>query len=83
VGNAYTNFATGAATESHAKMPSYDLLRLNLGFENDHYSFELYGENVGNSRGINDNNNNGGVNQRGLANFLQPRTIGVQLGAKF
>ena len=83
VGNAYTNFATGAATESHAKMPSYDLLRLNLGFENDHYSFELYGENVGNSRGITDYANNGGVNQRGLANFLQPRTIGVQLGAKF
>ena len=24
VGNAYTNFATGAATESHAKLPSYD-----------------------------------------------------------
>ena len=47
------------------------------------YSFELYGENVGNSHGITDYQNNGGVNQRGLANFLQPRTIGVQLGVKF
>jgi outer membrane receptor protein involved in Fe transport len=83
VGNAYTNFATGAATESHAKLPSYDMLRLHLGLEDGRYNFELYGENVGNSHGITDYQNNGGINQRGLANFLQPRTIGMQLGVKF
>jgi iron complex outermembrane recepter protein len=83
VGQQYTNFSTSSALEAHTKLPSYDVLRISTGVDNARYSFEFYAENLANSRGKTDYSNTGGVNQTGLANFIQPRTIGVQVGAKF
>jgi len=48
-----------------------------------HYNGELYVNNVTNSHGLYDYDNQGGVNQTGLASFIQPRTIGIEVGAKF
>ncbi len=69
--------------ESHAKLPVYNTLQLRGGIDNGHYNAELYANNVANSRGIIDYTNSGGANQTGLAGFIQPRTIGVEVGVKF
>ena len=83
VGQQYTDFSISRAIEQHAKLPSYDVLRVSTGVDNGRFSLEFYGENLANSRGKTEYSNSGGVNQTGLATFIQPRTIGVQLGAKF
>jgi outer membrane receptor protein involved in Fe transport len=51
--------------------------------DNGHYNAELYGNNLNNSKGITDYNNSGGANQTGLVAFIQPRTIGIEVGYKF
>jgi iron complex outermembrane recepter protein len=83
-GNSYTSFSPSAGVvESHAKLPDYNTLKLNAGLDDGQYSAEIYATNVTNRRGISEYLNSGGVNQTGLANFIQPRTIGVQVGVKF
>lgn len=82
-GARYSGFSPSPAIESHAKLPTYNTLRLQVGVDTGHYSVELYGNNLTNSRGITEYANQGGSNQTGLATFIQPRTYGVQLGAKF
>jgi outer membrane receptor protein involved in Fe transport len=83
-GTRYTLFSPSVTvTESHAKLPVYDTLQLHIGLDNGHYNAELYANNVTNSLGIYDYQNNGGINQTGLATFIQPRTIGVEVGVKF
>jgi iron complex outermembrane recepter protein len=67
----------------HVKLPVYNTLQLRIGMENEHYSAQLYGNNLTNSRGIQDYTSEGGANQTGTASFIQPRTIGIELGAKF
>ena len=65
------------------KLPNYTALNLQAGLDDGHYSIELFGSNLGNARGITEYSNSGGQNQTGLASFIQPRTIGIELGAKF
>jgi iron complex outermembrane receptor protein len=69
--------------EPHVKLPVYNTLQLRVGLDNDRYSAQLYGNNITNSRGIQDYASNGGANQTGTASFIQPRTIGIELGVKF
>jgi iron complex outermembrane receptor protein len=69
--------------ESHVKLPVYNTLQLRGGIDNGHYNAELYADNVTNSRGIYDYSNMGGANQTGQAAFIQPRTIGIEVGVKF
>jgi iron complex outermembrane recepter protein len=83
-GSRYTNFSpTISVIEPHVKLPVYNTFQLHLGLDNGHYNAELYGNNLGNSKGITDYNNEGGANQTGQVSFIQPRTIGVQVGYKF
>ena len=83
-GTRFTAFSpTVTVVESHVKLPVYDTLQLHLGVDNGHYNVEVYGNNVTNSLGIQDYANSGGANQTGLASFIQPRTIGIEVGAKF
>ena len=80
----YTGFSPSVSViEPHVKLPTYNTLRVQTGFDNGKYSFEVYGDNLTNARGITSYGNFGGHDQSGLAVFIQPRTIGVQLGAKF
>lgn len=84
MGTRYTGFTPSTyVASSHVKLPTYNTLNLQVGIDDGRYSVELYANNLTNERGINDYANNGGHNQTGRANFIQPRTIGFQLGAKF
>ena len=67
----------------HVKLPVYNTLQLRIGLDNDRYSAQLYGNNINNARGIQDYSSEGGANQTGTASFIQPRTIGIELGVKF
>lgn len=83
-GHSFTGFSPSVGVvESHARLPDYNTLRLNAGLDDGRYSAEIYATNVTNQRGIAEYNNSGGVNQTGLATFIQPRTIGVQVGVKY
>jgi iron complex outermembrane recepter protein len=83
-GTRYTSFSSSLTTiESHVKLPVYNTLKVQAGVDNGHYSVELFGSNLTNARGITEYANSGGANQTGLAAFIQPRTIGIELGAKF
>jgi len=84
LGTRYTGFSPSTnVIEPHVKLPSYNTLKLQVGFENGRYTYELYANNLTNEKGINDYANQGGANQAGTAYFIQPRTLGIQLGAKF
>ena len=83
-GTRYTAFSSSVTTiESHVKLPVYNTLKVQAGVDNGHFSVELFGSNLTNARGITEYANSGGQNQTGLAAFIQPRTIGIELGAKF
>jgi iron complex outermembrane recepter protein len=83
-GSRYTGFSPSVSViEPHVKLPVYSTLQLHLGLDNGHYNAELYGNNITNKRGITDYTNSGGANQTGLVSFIQPRTIGIQVGYKF
>ena len=84
IGTRYTDFSSSTAViESHAKLPVYSTLKLQAGVDNGHYRVELFGSNLSNARGITEYANSGGANQTGLASVIQPRTIGLELGARF
>jgi iron complex outermembrane recepter protein len=83
-GSRYTGFSPSITViEPHVKLPVYNTLQLHLGLDNGHYNAELYGNNLNNSKGITDYSNSGGANQTGLVSFIQPRTIGIEVGYKF
>ena len=70
-------------SESHVRLPGYNTLKFQLGIDDGRYSAELFMNNVTNKRAISTYSNQGGLNQTGVAFVIQPRTIGVQVGAKF
>ncbi len=83
-GTRYSGFSSnGGVIEDHAKLPTYNALNLRLGLDNGRYTIELFGNNLTNSRGITEYTSEGGVNQTGVATVIQPKTLGLQLGAKF
>jgi iron complex outermembrane recepter protein len=83
-GTRYTDFSSSTTViESHVKLPVYNTLKVEAGVDDGHYSIELFGSNLTNARGITEYANSGGANQTGIAAFIQPRTIGIELGAKF
>jgi outer membrane receptor protein involved in Fe transport len=83
-GTRYTAFSPSIdVVEPHVKLPVYNTLQLRVGLDSARYSAQLYGNNITNSRGIQDYASEGGANQTGTASFIQPRTIGIELGVKF
>jgi outer membrane receptor protein involved in Fe transport len=83
-GSRYTGFSPSVSVvEPHVKLPVYHTLQLHLGVDNGHYNAELYANNINDARGITDYSNSGGANQTGQASFIQPRTFGIEVGAKF
>jgi outer membrane receptor protein involved in Fe transport len=84
LGTRYTGFSPSVSViEPHVKLPTYNTLKMQVGIDNGQYSVELYATNLTNERGMTAFANSGGYNQTGTAQFIQPRTIGFQLGAKF
>ena len=63
---------------------SYDTVDLRAGVEVDRWRVELFAKNVGNSEGLTSLSGVGATLSGGRsATFIQPRTIGVELSAKF
>ena len=66
-----------------AELPSYNTVDLRAGLENGRWTFELYAKNVGDTRGITYYIDNDSPNYGGAVNYLQPRTIGALITARF
>jgi outer membrane receptor protein involved in Fe transport len=64
-------------------LPQYNSVDARIGIDNNHYRVMLYGKNLGDSRGITSYGNNGAPGLNGEVAYIQPRTIGVTLSAKF
>ena len=83
-GTRYTGFSPSVSVvEPHVALPSYSALNAQVGVDFGHWSVELFAHNLTNELGIADYANSGGVSQRGSAAFIQPRTLGFQVGVKF
>jgi outer membrane receptor protein involved in Fe transport len=83
-GSRFTGFSPDTTViEPHVKLPVYNTFQLHMGLDNGHYSAELFGNNLGNTKGITDYGNEGGANQTGTVSLIQPRTIGIQVDYKF
>ena len=65
------------------ELPSYNTVNLRAGLESGRWTFELYGKNVGDTRGITYYNNSFSPNFGGYIGYLQPRTIGALVTARF
>jgi outer membrane receptor protein involved in Fe transport len=76
-GTRYTSFApAGGVTESHVLLGSYNTGAIRAGLEHGRYSGELYVNNISDARAITFYGNQGGLNQTGEVNLIQPCTIG-------
>ncbi len=80
IGSRFNDFsalpsATGALEpEPRPDLPSYNTVNLRAGLENGRWTFELYGKNVGDTRGIAYYTNSGTPNYGGALGYVQPRT---------
>jgi outer membrane receptor protein involved in Fe transport len=83
-GTRFTSFTPSITVdEPHVKLPVYQTVQLHFGVDNGRYNAEFYANNLINERGITDYTSDGGANQTGLISFIQPRTVGIELSAKF
>jgi outer membrane receptor protein involved in Fe transport len=89
IGSRFNDFsalpsATGALEpEPRPDLPSYNTVNLRAGLENGRWTFELYGKNVGDTRGIAYYTNSGTPNYGGALGYVQPRTVGALVTARF
>lgn len=80
---AATATAAGFAPDPRPELPSYNTVNLRAGLENDRWTFELYGKNLGDTRGIAYYGNSGTPNYGGSVNYVMPRTIGATATVRF
>jgi outer membrane receptor protein involved in Fe transport len=78
-----TNTANGLVPSPRPELPSYNAVNLRAGLDNGRWAFELYGKNVGDTRGIGYYTNSATPNYGGAVNYIQPRTIGALVTARF
>jgi len=85
IGPRFNDFTTTSALEPEPRpeLPSYNTVNLRAGLENGRWTFELYGKNVGDTRGIAYYVNSGTPNYGGVLNYIQPRTFGALVTARF
>jgi iron complex outermembrane receptor protein len=84
VGTRSTDFASSIGTvPTQVGLPHYDTVAARAGLENDRYTVQVYGKNLGDSRGITDYASSGAPGLGGQASVIQPRTFGVTLSVKF
>jgi outer membrane receptor protein involved in Fe transport len=79
-GSSLQEFINGPVTQ--VTLPSYDTFAVRLGLENDRYRVELWGKNLGDSRGISAYASSGAPGIEGEAAYIYPRTFGITLAAK-
>jgi iron complex outermembrane receptor protein len=69
--------------EPRPELASYNTVDLRAGLENGPWTFELYGKNVGDNRGIAYYINSGTPNYGGAIDYVQPRTLGALVTVRF
>jgi outer membrane receptor protein involved in Fe transport len=77
--------AFGSAPDGTTQMslPNYNTWGARLGVHNDRYNATLWAKNLGDSRGITSYTSGGAPGLNGTIGVIDPRTIGITLGAKF
>ncbi len=89
MGSRFNDFSTvesaaGAfEAEPRPELPSYNTVELRAGLESGRWTFELYCKNVGDTRGITYYVNETTPNYGGEATYVQPRTLGAAVTARF
>jgi iron complex outermembrane recepter protein len=88
IGSRFNDFsatagATGFLPNPRPELPSYNTVNLRAGLENGRWTFELYCKNVGDTRGITYYVNSGTPNFGGVIGYVQPRTLGAAVTARF
>jgi len=78
-----TEVAAGFVTDPRPELGSYTTVNLRAGLDNHRWAFELYGKNMGDTRGIATYGNSGTPNFGGSVNYIQPRTIGGTVTLRF
>jgi iron complex outermembrane recepter protein len=78
-----TPTATGLTPSPRPELASYNTVNLRAGLDNGSWAFELYCKNVGDTRGIAFYSNSGTPNYGGTVNYIQPRTLGALVTARF
>jgi len=87
IGSRFNGFSAlpGATFEPEPRpeLSSYNTVDLRAGLENGRWTFELYGKNVGDTRGIVYYTNSGTPNYGGAIDYVQPRTLGALVTVRF
>jgi outer membrane receptor protein involved in Fe transport len=88
VGSRFNDFsatagATGFVPNPRPELPSYNTVNLRAGLESGRWTFELYCKNVGDTRGIAYYTNSSTPNYGGALGYIQPRTVGGLITARF
>jgi iron complex outermembrane recepter protein len=79
-----TTGATGALEPNpRPDLPSYNTVDLRAGLENGRWAFQVYCKNVGDTRGITYYINSSTPNYGGAVGYVQPRTLGGLVTARF
>ena len=82
-GSRFSDFSL-TPTSSHLSVPSYDTFAFQGGLRNGRYTFEVYGKNLGDTRGITYYYPGiPAIAYPASANFIRPRTIGARVTADF
>ena len=79
----YSDFANVPFFQTHFKLPTYSLFNVQGGVEFGKYSVSLYVRNLTDKRAITTYSYGDGYNLTGSGSVIQPRTVGIKLGAKF
>jgi iron complex outermembrane recepter protein len=82
VGTRSSDFAS-SAVGGQVGLPHYNSVDARVGIDNKRYRITVYGKNLGDSRGVTNYVNTGAPGNNGDVTYIQPRTIGVTLSAKF
>jgi iron complex outermembrane recepter protein len=91
MGSRFNDFSTTPPTPGaltlvpvpRVDLASYNTVNLRAGLENGRWMFELYGKNVGDTRGIAYYVDSGTPNFGGALNYIQPRTVGALVTLRF
>jgi iron complex outermembrane recepter protein len=75
--------AAGLVPDVRPELPSYNTVDLRAGLDSGRWTFLLYAKNIGDTRGISYYQNTGSPNFGGLVGYVQPRTIGAAVTARF
>ena len=82
VGSRSTDFAS-SPTRGQMELPSYNTFAARIGLENRSYRVEIYGKNLGDSRGITQYFAGNAPGSAGELGVIRPRLVGVSLSARY